>query len=503
MSFGQWPSDFLGVPLEERFNFNPLTYFLYSGIDGAWFDPEDMSTMFQDAAGTIPVTALEQPVGLWLDKSQGLELGPELVTNGDFSNGVTGWSAIGVGGTLSVVSGELQILGSGLGFPGARKAVSGLVVGKSYVLKTTARRGTSASPAIMGIISATYSTSTSATVNTEMQVIFVATAASHNVDLSIPSSSASGTVFFDNVSIKELRGNHATQSITASRQTLSARYNQLLNSATLSTQSTTTVAAQYTLSFTGTGSVTLSDTATGTLAGTGANNRVSLVFTPTAGTLTLTVTGSVTLAMLAFGTLTAYQAITTATSYDSAGWPKYLRGDGVDDFYKLPFLNLYGNGSCSIVAARDAVSQATDTYIISERSTTDVDPKYFPSRQLASGGNMDSYIVSDEGTVRLDTTGSAFSGAKLAAIRSVVDSGNNIKLFKDGAAVADDNYTRAGTLTLNNTTLGASVSTTTSNYANMRLYGLIITKSALSDTDRRRCEQFLASRLTTLGVTLS
>lgn len=69
MSFGQWASDYLGVPLEERFNFNPLTYFLYSGIDGAWFDPEDMSTMFQDAAGTTPVTALEQPVGRWLDKS--------------------------------------------------------------------------------------------------------------------------------------------------------------------------------------------------------------------------------------------------------------------------------------------------------------------------------------------------------------------------------------------------------------------------------------------------
>lgn len=198
-----------------------------------------------------------------------------------------------------------------------------------------------------------------------------------------------------------------------------------------------------------------------------------------------------------------YQRVNTATDYDSVGWPKYFRGDGVDDFYNLPFMNLYGNGACTLVAARDAVSQATDTYIISERSTTDVDPKYFPSRQLASGGNMDSYIVSDEGTVRLDTTGSAFSGAKLAAIRSVVDTGSNIKLFKDGAVVADDNYTRAGTLTLNNTTIGASVSTTTSNYANMRLYGLIITKSALSDTDRRRCEQFLASRLSTIGVTLS
>jgi hypothetical protein len=36
---------------------------------GAWHDPSDLSTMFQDAAGTTPVTAAGQPVGLILDKS--------------------------------------------------------------------------------------------------------------------------------------------------------------------------------------------------------------------------------------------------------------------------------------------------------------------------------------------------------------------------------------------------------------------------------------------------
>jgi hypothetical protein len=36
---------------------------------GAWYDPSDMSTLFQDSAGTIPVTALDDPVGRMLDKS--------------------------------------------------------------------------------------------------------------------------------------------------------------------------------------------------------------------------------------------------------------------------------------------------------------------------------------------------------------------------------------------------------------------------------------------------
>lgn len=36
---------------------------------GFFYDPNDLSTMFQDAAGTVPVTAVGQPVGLIRDKS--------------------------------------------------------------------------------------------------------------------------------------------------------------------------------------------------------------------------------------------------------------------------------------------------------------------------------------------------------------------------------------------------------------------------------------------------
>tara|TARA_R110000868_G_scaffold108761_1_gene296598 strand:- start:1186 stop:2301 length:1116 start_codon:yes stop_codon:yes gene_type:complete len=73
------------------------------------------------------------------------------------------------------------------------------------------------------------------------------------------------------------------------------RTNLVLNSATLVTQNVTTTAQSYVISFEGTGTVTLSGTYAGSLVGTGATpaDRVSLVFTATAGTLTLTVSGSV------------------------------------------------------------------------------------------------------------------------------------------------------------------------------------------------------------------
>lgn len=50
--------------------FAPSSLF-FGGIPGAWYDPTDLSTMFQDTTGLTPVTAVEQPVGLIFDKSQG------------------------------------------------------------------------------------------------------------------------------------------------------------------------------------------------------------------------------------------------------------------------------------------------------------------------------------------------------------------------------------------------------------------------------------------------
>ena len=63
----------LGLPLRSS---NPdladkkyIAAMFGSGEQGAWYDPSDLSTLYQDAAGTIPVTGMEQPVGRILDKS--------------------------------------------------------------------------------------------------------------------------------------------------------------------------------------------------------------------------------------------------------------------------------------------------------------------------------------------------------------------------------------------------------------------------------------------------
>lgn len=46
-----------------------IPYLFRAGEQGVWYDYSDFSTLFQDSAGTTPVTAVGQPVGRVLDKS--------------------------------------------------------------------------------------------------------------------------------------------------------------------------------------------------------------------------------------------------------------------------------------------------------------------------------------------------------------------------------------------------------------------------------------------------
>jgi hypothetical protein len=160
---------------------------------------------------------------------------------------------------------------------------------------------------------------------------------------------------------KSGNGNNVTAASDAQRPTLEARANLLIATDTLSTQSVTIGSATaHTLSFEGTGTVTLTGASTaGPLIGTGATDRVSLTFTPTTGTLTLTVSGDVFLAQLELGSLVStYQAVVDASNYNDIGLPRYVQFDGVDD--RL-------SGTLSIASGRV-------TMIASAQKTTDAQP---------------------------------------------------------------------------------------------------------------------------------
>jgi len=187
--------------------FSPSSLFA-SGEQGAWYDPSDLSTMFQDSAGTTPVTADGQPVGLILDKSKVLVLGSELVTNGDFSS-ATGWSVpagLTIGGgvaTATAASGYLYRLGNSI------------VAGRTYEVSFDVSEY-SGTATIRGYIQATPVFGSTVSGNGHFTHRLTATATNVNSECGLNMSSGFNGVI-DNFSIKEIAGNHATQATAASR----------------------------------------------------------------------------------------------------------------------------------------------------------------------------------------------------------------------------------------------------------------------------------------------
>ena len=127
------------------------------------------------------------------------------------------------------------------------------------------------------------------------------------------------------------------------------RTNLVYPSATATTQVRAVTAVVHTLSFYGTGTVTLSGAFSGSLVGTGVNNRVSLTFTPTAGDLTLTVSGTVTDWQLEAGS--------NATSYIPTVTGSVTRN--VDSAYKSNISDLIGQTEGSIYVEFDRTTETS------------------------------------------------------------------------------------------------------------------------------------------------
>jgi len=312
--------------------FSPRALFA-AGAQGVWYDPSDFSTLFQDSAGTTPVTAVGQPVGLMLDKSKGLIRGPELVSNGNFSSGATGWST----GTNVSITGGAAVFSSALNGANVLQAIAALDTAKSYEVTYTVVSITSGSVscALGGTLGAIRSTP-----GTYKEIIKPAAATVY-----IRSRVDNTSAVIDNISAKELPGNHATQSTAASRPTIQDRYlsldkvdDHLLVADGGAGTTGCLIAVGVMVPAAGTARTLFSDRGTnaGYKLGIDATNKV--VFSGGTGA--------------AFTTLTSAGALTAGTKYLLMAWH-----DGTN-------LNLSINGVAETPVAQGTVSAGTTTFTI-------------------------------------------------------------------------------------------------------------------------------------------
>lgn len=216
-----------------KLNFEIVMRKLFAnGEQGFFYDPNDLSTMYQDAAGTVAVTAVGQPVGLILDKSKGLVLGSERINGGDFTNGLIGaitegsgsvstWELNNASPISGISDGKLTVTTPAifrpfLSFSNNAPRVAGAVYTVSFDYKVLSGSPTVALVATGGgtaVLNKTLSGSGRFTYT----YVSGSTGSSETIYFS---ASEAYSLQIDNVSCKQVLGNHAYQTTSAARPLL-------------------------------------------------------------------------------------------------------------------------------------------------------------------------------------------------------------------------------------------------------------------------------------------
>jgi hypothetical protein len=184
---------------------------------GVFYDFDDWSTLFQDTAGTQPVTAANQGVALALDKRLGLKLGPELVDLDNLPTPIIA-NAGGSVGAWSAGSKTFSNTVTGTNDSHPRFAFNlGLTVGLRYKVTGRLSGDLSAISSSGGIRTAVSGTEARVQYDPSTGMFQGYPQSASDVLQFTTDGRQTFNLTIEELSVRELKGNHATQATTAAR----------------------------------------------------------------------------------------------------------------------------------------------------------------------------------------------------------------------------------------------------------------------------------------------
>lgn len=175
----------------------PLLMMRTRGISGPLFakHANSSSTLSSSIGNAISV-----------GKAPGIPVGPELVTNGDASNGTTGWTAYGLGapGNFTVQDGHFVIDDTVAGASGFGQNIA-FVDGEEYLIRADIGLNGAEKMSVLIGTAIGNSETASLSITTSQTVIIRAFADTNSLALSFDlETTVADTVFVDNISVREI-----------------------------------------------------------------------------------------------------------------------------------------------------------------------------------------------------------------------------------------------------------------------------------------------------------
>lgn len=545
--------------------FDPSSLFI-GGTAGTWYDPSDPTTLFTTSTGTtpcaVPGSGSQVLVGLMLDKSQGAPgaLGAELVTNGTFAIDAD-WTK-GTGWTIS--GGSANYNGTG---NNALTQAGVFTSGKTYLITFDI---TVTSGGVNLWINGTQLVQANINTNGSRTFRFFATTSG---SMYFESVAGASVLSLDNISVREIPGNHAIAfNDTTARPELSARVNLLTYSEQFDNAAWSKITS-------GTGSIPAvtpnagtapdgTNTADLVVFNRGAGNTISdyswmyqatgatltagvsyiggiyakaatsgdvgktLILRHVAGadiTITLTadwqlVSGAQTAAgvsssldiinrgttgnsvsVLLWGAdlrpanigsaIPPYQRIADQYTYDSNGFPTYLRFDGVDDsMYTPASINFSGTDKMSVFAGVRKLSDAAQGIFCELSSSTTSNNGTF-RMTFPGGAGAASYAWLSKGTLQASITGNLLAAPITNVVTGIGDIGNDDCTVRiNGPAQVNQSTADQGTGNYGTYPLYIGSRANTSLFFNGYLYSLITAGTQLQSGSITATEQYVAGK---------